>query len=56
MVEKTEAAIKNGQSRDTGNTGRMKINVRENRRGNQDWTIQSHWQYLVHKKQDKNKR
>jgi hypothetical protein len=42
MVEKTEGAIKNGQSRDTGNTGRMKINVRENRRGNQEWTIQRH--------------
>jgi hypothetical protein len=37
---------KNGQSRDTGNTGytrhRTKINVRENRRGNLEWTIQRH--------------
>ena len=26
---------------DTQNTGQ--INVRENRRGNQEWTIQRHW-------------
>ena len=24
-------------------------NVRENRRGNQEWTIQRHWQHWVHK-------
>jgi hypothetical protein len=32
--EKTEEAIKNGQSR-------------ENRRGNQEWTIQRHWQQTL---------
>ena len=73
-IEKTEEAIKNGESRDTGNnrytrhrtnkrqrkpkrqsrtenpetlatmgtqeTGQ--INLRENQRGNQEWTIKSH--------------
>ena len=29
------------------------INVRENRRGNQKWTIQRHWQHWAHKTQDK---
>jgi len=48
-LEKTEGAIKNGQSRDTGSTGHTRhrtktnktqeINVRENRRDNQEWTI-----------------
>ena len=28
---------------DTQNTGQ--INVRENRRGNQEWTVQRHWQH-----------
>jgi hypothetical protein len=46
-LENTEGAIKNGQSRDTGNAGytrhRTKINVREYRRDNQEWTIQRHW-------------
>jgi hypothetical protein len=37
-LEKTEEVIKNGQSRDIGN-------IRENRRGNQEWTIQIHWQH-----------
>jgi len=27
---------------------RPKINVGENRRGNQEWTIQRNWQYWVH--------
>ena len=31
---KTEGAIKNGHYRDTGN-------IRENRRSNQEWTIQT---------------
>ena len=85
MLEKIEVAIKNGQSKDTGNIGytrdstnkcqrkskwqsRMdnletlatlgtqetgQINVRENRSGNQEWTIQRHWQHWVHKTQDK---
>jgi hypothetical protein len=25
-------------------TKRLKINVRENRRSNQEWTLQTHWQ------------
>jgi len=31
------------------------INVRENRSGNQEWTIQINWQHWVHKKQDEDK-
>ena len=30
-------------------------NVTENQRGNQDWTIQQHWQYWVHKTQEEDK-
>ena len=30
-------------------------NVRENRRSKQEWTIQKHWQHLVHKTQDEDK-
>jgi hypothetical protein len=42
-LEKTKGAIKNGQSRDTGNIGytRHRTKVRENQRGNQEWTIQT---------------
>jgi hypothetical protein len=29
-------------------------NVRENRRGKQEWTIQRHWQHWVHKTQEEN--
>ena len=32
--------------------GGKKINVKETRRGNQEWTIQIHWQHWVHKTQD----
>jgi hypothetical protein len=32
-----------------------KINVRKNRRGNQEWTIQRHWKHQEHKTQDKDK-
>ena len=43
-LKKTERAIKNGQSRDIGNIGHTRqINVRENRKCNQEWTIQKHW-------------
>jgi hypothetical protein len=35
----------------TQDTGQ--INVREYRRGNQNWTIQRNWQHMVHKTQDK---
>ena len=31
------------------------INVRENRRGNQEWTIQRNWQHWVHKTHDEDK-
>jgi hypothetical protein len=33
----------------------VKTNVRENRRGNQYWTIQKNWQHWVHKNQDQDK-
>jgi hypothetical protein len=54
-LEKTEMAIKNGQSKETGNIGytRHRTKVRENRRGNQEWTIQRNWQHWVNKTQDK---
>ena len=35
----------------TQDTGQ--INVRENCKGNQEWTIQRHWQHWGHKTQDK---
>ena len=31
------------------------IHVRENRRVNQEWTIQRHWQHCVHKTQGEDK-
>jgi hypothetical protein len=41
MLENTEGAIKNGQSRKTDNIGYTgQINVREYRRGNHKWTVQ----------------
>jgi hypothetical protein len=54
-LEKPEGAIKNGQSKETGNIGytRHMTKVRENRRGNQEFTIQRNWQHWVHKTQDK---
>jgi hypothetical protein len=54
-LEKNEMAIKNGQSKETGNIGytRHRTKVRENRRGNQEWTIQRNWQHWVNKTQDK---
>ena len=33
----------------------IKINVRENPRDNQEWTIQRSWKHLVHKTQDEDK-
>jgi hypothetical protein len=33
----------------------LRINVRENRRGNQQWTIQRNWQHWIHKTQDEDK-
>jgi hypothetical protein len=52
-LEKTERAIKNLQFKETGNIGytRHRTKIRENRRGNQEWTIQSNWQHWVHKTQ-----
>jgi hypothetical protein len=35
----------------TQDTGQ--INVRENRTGNKEWTIQRHWLHWAHKTQDK---
>jgi hypothetical protein len=49
-------AIKNGQSRDTGNIGYTRHRTKTNKtRGHQEWTIQRHWQHWVHKTQDKDK-
>ena len=48
---KTEGAIKNGHYRDTGN-------IRENRRSNQEWTIQihrQHWDQDIERSQTKQK-
>ena len=33
----------------------LEINIREYRRGNQQWTIQRNWQHWVHKTQDEDK-
>ena len=42
-------------TQDTGRRQTKQINVRENRRRNQEWTIQNHWQHWVHKTQDEDK-
>ena len=34
----------------------LRINVRENQRGNQQWTIQRNWQQWIHKTQDTRRR
>ena len=54
-LEKTEGAIRNGQSGETDNIGytRHRTKVREIRRDNREWTIQRNWQHWVHKTQDK---
>jgi hypothetical protein len=46
MSEKTEGAIKNGQTRDTGNVGHTRHKTKTNQR---------HWQHWAHKTQDKDK-
>ena len=53
-LEKTKGAIKNGQSRNIGNIGHTghRTRVRENQRGNQEWTIQRHQQHWAHMTQD----
>jgi pantothenate kinase len=33
----------------------VEVNVRENRRGNQEWIIQRHWQNGTQKTQDEDK-
>jgi hypothetical protein len=40
---------------DTGRRQTKQINVRQNRRGNQEWTIQRNYQHWVHKTQDEEK-
>jgi hypothetical protein len=54
-LEKAKGAIKNQQSRESGNIGytRHGTKVRESQRGNQESTIQRKWQHWVHKTQDK---
>jgi hypothetical protein len=42
-------------TQDTGRRQTKQINVRENRRSNQEWTIQRNWQRWVHKTQDEDK-
>jgi hypothetical protein len=42
-------------TKDTGRRQTKQINVRENRRGNQEWTIQRHWQHCVQRTQDEDK-
>ena len=51
-----QGAIKNGQSRDTGNLRYTRHRTKTNKtRGNQEWTIQRHWQHWAHKTQDEDK-
>jgi len=40
---------------DTGRRQTQQINVRENRMGNQELTIQRHWQHWAHMTQDEDK-
>ena len=42
-------------TQDTGRRKTKQINVRENRRGNQEWTTQRNYQHWVHKTQDEDK-
>ena len=42
-------------TQDTGRRQTQQINVSENQRGNQEWTIQRDWQHWVHKTQDEEK-
>ena len=51
-----QGAIKNRQSRDTGNIGHTRHRAKTNKtRGNQEWTIQRNWQHWTHKTQDEDK-
>ena len=54
MLEKPKSRMENPEklaTLGTQNTGQ--INVRENRRDNQEWEIQKNWQHWIHKTQDK---
>jgi len=42
-------------TQDTGRRKTKQINIRENRRGNQEWTIQRNWKHWIHKTQDEDK-
>ena len=42
-------------TQDTGLKQAKQINIRENRRGNHEWTIQRQWQQWVYKTQDEDK-
>ena len=42
-------------TQDTRRRQTKQINVRENQRDNQEWTIQRNWQYWVHKTHDEDK-
>jgi hypothetical protein len=42
-------------TQDTGRRKTKQINARENRRDNQEWTIQRNYQHWVHKIQDEDK-
>jgi hypothetical protein len=51
-----QGAIKNGQSRETGNIRNTRHRTKTNKtRGNQEWTIQRNWQHWEHKTQDEDK-
>ena len=53
-----QGAIRNGQSRDSGNIGYTShVRTKTNKsRGNQEWTIHRLWQHWVHKsREDENK-
>ena len=43
-------------TQDTGRRLTKQINVRENQRGNQEWTIQRNWQHSLHKTEDEDKK
>ena len=53
IVHDLDSSFINGIN--TSLTSSMEINVRENRRSNQEWTIRRHWQHWTHKTQGKDK-
>ena len=42
-------------TQDRGRRLTKQINVRENQRGNQEWTIQRNWKHSLHKTEDEDK-